>query len=361
VSPSAPAPGGEAGRDLRLGGRWTTSQRLKNDLLFTLASGALGATRRLEASALRALCALLADACWALGVGWRRRVERNLHLALGPEAPRAREIFRGLGSVLADTLVLLEGGAASGTGLALEREAREILRAAFSTGRGVMYATAHLGPWERMAALLVEEGFEVATVARESYDPRFDGLYARLRERRGVKPLYRGRPGFATALVRALKRGAIVGFPMDLGGRGVRTHEADWFGQPLPTPLGPAALALRTGAPLVVGTPAPGPGGSLVVRVEAVETAGLGAGERDVERLTERLAELLAARVKALPTLWPWMHPKWLRLRASHEAAGGRGEAPDRKSADAGAIWSNVSMHRPGRRAGGETGGEWSG
>jgi KDO2-lipid IV(A) lauroyltransferase len=350
-----------AGRDLRTGGRWSPAQRLKNDLIFALASGALGAARRLRGPTLRAACALLADACWALGVGWRRRVERNLRLALGPGAPGAREAFRGLGTVLADTLALLEGGAAAGGGLGLEREARDTLRAALATGRGVMYATAHLGPWERMAALLVEEGFEVATVARESYDPRFDRLYARLRERRGVRALYRGRPGFAAALVRALKRGTIVGFPMDLAGRGVRAHEARWFGRPLPTPIGPAALALRTGAALVVGTPAPGPGGSLVVRVEAVDTTGLGAGEREIELLTERLAELLAARVAALPTLWPWMHPKWLRLRASHEGAGGRGRPGGRKSAATGAIWSNVSVYRPGRGAGGETGGEWSG
>jgi lauroyl/myristoyl acyltransferase len=299
------------GRDLRTGGRWTPAQRLKNDLLFALASGALGAVRRLRPPALRALCALLADLCWALGVGWRRRVRRNARRALGTAAPGERAIFRGLGSILADTLLLLEGGAAAGAGLELEGEAQKTLRDALAAGRGVVYATAHLGPWERMAALLAERGFEVATVARESYDPRFDALYARLRERRGVRPLYRGRPGFAAALVRALKRGMIVGFPIDLGGRRVRTHEARWFGLPYATPLGPAALALRTGAALVVGTPAPGPGGSLVVRVEAVETVGFGANERDVERLTERLAELLSARVAALPAQWPWMHPSW--------------------------------------------------
>jgi Kdo2-lipid IVA lauroyltransferase/acyltransferase len=220
-------------------------------------------------------------------------------------------VFRGLGFMLADTLALLAGGKAGGAGLGLDEASRQTLRRAIEAGRGVVYATAHLGPWERMAALLVEEGFEVATVARESYDPRFDGLYARLREARGVQPLYRGRPGFTAALVRALRRGAIVGFPMDLGGRRIRTHEARWFGLPHATPLGPAALALRTGAALVVGTPAPGPAGSLVVRVEALETAGLGAETGQVERLTEGVAERLAARVAALPTLWPWMHPRW--------------------------------------------------
>ncbi|HEU4404942.1 MAG TPA: lysophospholipid acyltransferase family protein [Polyangiaceae bacterium] len=358
---SGAPPTDASGRDRRLGGRWSPAQRAKNDLLYVLASGALGAARGLGAPSRRALARLVADACWALGVGWRRRVERNLRLALGPNAPGARAVFRGLGSVLADTLALLEGGAAAGAGLELEGEAREALRAGLSGGRGVMYATAHLGPWERMAALLVEEGFDVVTVARESYDPRFDALYARLRDRRGVRALYRGRPGFAAALVRALKRGTIVGFPMDLAGRGVRAHEARWFGLPLATPLGPAALALRTGASLVVGTPAPGPGGSLVVRVEAVETAGLGAGPGEVERLTERLAGLLAARVAALPTLWPWMHPKWLRLRAPRVGAGARAPPADRKDAAAGAIWSNVSTHRPGGGAGGETGGEWSG
>ena len=48
-------------------------------------------------------------------------------------------------------------------------------------GRGVLFPSAHLGPWERVAPSLVACGVPLVTLARESYDPRFSRLYERLR------------------------------------------------------------------------------------------------------------------------------------------------------------------------------------
>ncbi|MFX8535407.1 hypothetical protein ABTM11_20295, partial [Acinetobacter baumannii] len=90
-----------------------------------------------------------------------------------------------------------------------------VFREALRGGRGVVFITAHLGPWERMAAVLVEAGFPVATVARESYDPRYTALYERLRAPRGVRSIYRGAPGAGRAIARELARGGAVGFLVD--------------------------------------------------------------------------------------------------------------------------------------------------
>lgn len=286
-------------RDRRLGQAWTPAQRWKNDLLYACASVALAAGGRLGARARRGLGRLLGDVVWLTWRAGRTRIGDNLAIAIPGGAITPRAVLRGLGEGLADTVGLAFGEAPT---LALGDEDAAVLARALGEGRGVVYATAHLGVWEAMGHVLAARGFRVATVARESYDPRFDRLYARLREAHGVRALYRGAPGFATALLRALRAGTVVGFPIDLAGRGVRAVSVPWFGVSLPTPIGPAELALRTGAAVVVATPTPDDRGGTRLWIERVSTV-----DHDAPSLTRELARRLADRVAAMPTGWPWM------------------------------------------------------
>jgi KDO2-lipid IV(A) lauroyltransferase len=215
----------------------------------------------------------------------------------------SRGVFLGLGAMLGDLVALLGDGPASGETSCLDGASRLVLESALAEGRGVVFATAHLGTWERMASALVEEGFPIATVARESYDPRFDALYERLRARRGVRVFYRGSAGFTTAIGRHLRRGGLLGFPMDIAGRGVRALPVPFLGTTHDLPLGPATLALRLGAAIVIGTPASAPNEPLRVRIERLPVPAHGTAEA----LTIRIASGLDERIRALPTAWPWM------------------------------------------------------
>jgi KDO2-lipid IV(A) lauroyltransferase len=159
-----------------------------------------------------------------------------------------------------------------------------------------------------MAALLAKRGFPITTVARESYDPRFHALlYDKLRARRDVQVIYRGDPGAPLAIVRALRRGRVLGLLMDMPGR-IATRDVTWLGLPSRVPIGAARLALRLRAPVVVGTPAPSASG-LEIRITALETDDLAPGERGEAALTQRIADALSERIRWLPTQWPWMHP----------------------------------------------------
>lgn len=282
-------------RDVRFGGTWSPWQRAKNDALFVTASVALAAARRLPLPARLRLGQLAGAIAW-LWPSLRRRAGAHARGALGDEAPSSLRCWLAMGELAARWLEGLRARPA--TQLALDDDARRALRDALRAGRGVVYATAHLGPWEAMGPLLVSEGFPVVTLIRESYDPRFDALYRALREAHGVGTIARGSPGAPKAIVRALRAGNIVGFPMDLAGRGVRTVDAIWFERPIATPVGPAEIALRTGARVVVGTPAPG--GALTIR--QLDTAGL-----DARALTQALATELAGRIRAVPTAYPWI------------------------------------------------------
>jgi len=194
--------------------------------------------------------------------------------------------------------------------LGLSPMARELFTKARLSGRSVIFASAHLGPWERVAASLVAAGVPLCTIARESYDPRFTRLYERLRGRHGVGVIWRERPGAATRIVRTLRTGGVLGVPMDLRSR-VASLDCDFLGHPAPTAVGPARLALRTGACVIVGSVAPTSSGRLEVTATEIETVDITRDDWGVHTLTERINAELSSRILAIPHAWVWMHERW--------------------------------------------------
>jgi KDO2-lipid IV(A) lauroyltransferase len=309
-------------RDLRTGGEWSRGQRAKNDLFFVVAVLALAASRMLPLGALRALGASVGTAAHALARKARRTAMANVRLVFpemadGPRRALVRRTFVTMGELLADTVALMRPK--SGPLLAVTPEARALIDEALREGRGVLFVSAHLGPWERVAASLVAAGVPLTTVARESYDPRFTRIYDRLRGAHGVRVVWRSgsRPLAATAgIVRTLRRGGVLGVPMDLQAR-VPSCESPFLGHPASTPVGPARIALRMGSAVIVGTVAPA-GASLVITATRIPTTGpdgdLDSKSRAAERdLTTRINRELSRRILALPHAWVWMHERWPR------------------------------------------------
>lgn len=293
---------GEVG-DRRLGQAWTPAQRWKNEVLFRAALAGLWGARRLSDGSRRAAGRRLGRLGAWLWRGGLERAQRRLSAVFGSRPPvTAWEVFETLGGDLADTLALLHPSVRASERMPLASEVKPVLDEMLARGRGVIFVTAHLGPIDVMAASVAEQGYRVATLARESYDPRFTALYDALRAPRGVRTIYRGRAGAETAVIRALRSGMLVGFPMDLAGRGMRTCEVDFLGETTPIAAGPATLARRLGVPVVVGSPAPTDDG-LQVSVQPLELPGC-----DEAQAVGVMAMALERRIRALPAHWPWMH-----------------------------------------------------
>jgi KDO2-lipid IV(A) lauroyltransferase len=297
-------------------GEWSRGQRIKNDWLYRLAAIAVRVGRRLPKALLPMAGSALGQLSYVALAEARRTALHNLglvfpSLARSERRALARRVFRCLGQNLTDTLALLDADEPEGRTLRVTRESAIALAEALAERRGVIYVTAHLGPWERMASLLARQGFPITTMARESYDPRFHELiYDPLRRHRSVEVIYRGSPGAPAAIVRALRKGRVLGFLMDLPGR-IPTRPVSLLGQPSKAPAGPARLALRLGAPVVIGSPAPGRGGVAEVHIARLPTFDLDAGEKGEAELTQRMADALSDRIRAWPAAWPWMHPSF--------------------------------------------------
>ncbi len=316
-----------ARRDVREGGSWTPLQRVKNDLLWFAGAGALALGRRLPLALLRRLGRVTGLLSHAVGRRARSRALSNVALAI-PELddPARRELvrrcFATLGEQLAETVAFLRAAARPPL-LDVGLETRALIEAARGEGRGLVFPSAHLGPWENVAASLVAAGVPLVTLARESYDPRFNAVYGALRRATGVRVVWRSAPSAPLQIVRALRAGQVLGVPMDLRSR-VPSIDVPFLGRPAPTAVGPARIALRARSPVIVGTVAPHPSadaetagrvprsGDMHVTATRVYTSDLSADAAGEAELTARINAELSRRVMAMPASWPWMHERWI-------------------------------------------------
>ncbi|MDJ0762640.1 MAG: lysophospholipid acyltransferase family protein [Myxococcota bacterium] len=190
--------------------------------------------------------------------------------------------------------------------------ARQALDKALAVGRGVVFVTGHIGNWELLASALVSKGFPISTVVKESYDPRFTRLIHGFRTRSGVEAIYRGRPGSAVAMRRALKQGRILGFLIDQDTR-VPSVFVKFFGRLAHTPLGAATFATRTQAPVVIGAIHRAAHRTHIVDIEQCPIP------MDPQAATAVLTGALERHIRRHPSQWVWFHERW-KTRPSSEA-----------------------------------------
>jgi Kdo2-lipid IVA lauroyltransferase/acyltransferase len=292
---------------------WTFGQRLKNDLLFAFARAALAMVHLLPRGWLPRLGRAVGRVGYVVFRSARRTAYENVanvlpHLDRGARRRLVRACYLRLGEHLGDALALL--GGAPLVPIPLADDSRDLIEGARAEGNGVVFVSAHLGPWERVAGSLVAAGLPLTTVAREAYDRRFNELYDALRAPLGVRVAYRGAATAPFRMLRALKDGGLLGMPMDLRSS-VPSVDVEFLGRPAPTAIGPARIALRTGSAVVVGTVAPGPRGRYLITATRIATTDL-ASDAEIE-LTDRINRELSHRILALPHEWVWMHSRWTR------------------------------------------------
>jgi Kdo2-lipid IVA lauroyltransferase/acyltransferase len=199
--------------------------------------------RLLPARAADGLGVGLARAAFAFGPRARAAQERNLAALLGERADTrrwSRQAFEHFALALTDFLRLARcGSAARPVRPAVEIRGAHHLARARAQGRGVIVLSAHVGSWERGAALLATLGPRVHVLARPHPSAAVERFFAHRRRRLGVASL--AGPGLRARALRALERGDWIAV---MGDRPAARH-----GGSLCALAG--ALARRTGARVV--------------------------------------------------------------------------------------------------------------
>jgi Kdo2-lipid IVA lauroyltransferase/acyltransferase len=243
----------------------------------------------------------------------RRIAERNLTTAFParPAAERraiARAAFEHFGRLLFELLKF----STLSTDEMLARvdvDGEERSRAAYAQGKGVLFVTGHFGFWELQALVHALRVEPIAVLARALDNPRLNDLLEKIRSRTGNSVIYRR--GTIRRVMRTLESGRGVAVLID---QHIMSRDAiyvDFFSRPAATTSAVAALALRTGAPVVPVFALPLPGGRYrLIYEHPVEPPPTDAPDA-IREFTQRCTDVLEMYVRRSPELWLWMHRRW--------------------------------------------------
>ncbi len=198
---------------------------------------------------------------------------------------------------------------------------------ALSRGRGIIVLSAHLGNFNVVAQYPAALGLEAAIVVERVQPQRLFNYLCRLRSATGVRVLPSG-PEAVPAILRLLRRNGIL---LVAGDRDV-TGNSRWvqfFDAPAPLPVGPVALALRTGATLLPAfTIRLSTRRSLVVVDPPLELTRTGNLERDLEVNLQAAARCLERMIRTDPGQWTVLQPVWAPVQERAPLAEALGTVP---------------------------------
>jgi KDO2-lipid IV(A) lauroyltransferase len=279
---------------------------------YAAVMGVRGVVRLLPMPLVLAAGTILGRLFHAVDAAHRRLALANLAAAFparsqAERAAIAREMFSHFGRLL---MVLLKFSTMSPERMLarVEFEGEERVVAAHALNRGVLLFTGHFGYWEINALVHALRLHPMAVLARPLDNPLLHDLLERVRGRTGNSVIYR--KGALRRVFRTLAANQAVAMLID---QHIHTDAVlvDFFNRPAATTTALAALALRTGAPVIPVFALPLPGGRFrMVYEHAVEPPA--ADDPDAIRLfTQRCTDVLEMYVRRYPGLWLWMHRRW--------------------------------------------------
>jgi len=289
-----------------------TIRSLRHRLESWMVYGLATVVRLLPVPAVRSLGAMIGGVVYHLDGFHRRIALANVALALPSKLEKERRAvvkraFAHFGSVL---LELIKVGTLSDQDILdrIEAEGEERVRQAHARGRGVLLFTGHFGHWEVGAIALALRFQPMAVMARPLDNPHLHGMLERIRTRSGNSVIYRQGAIRKVLQELAANRGVAILIDQHLHTDAVYV---DFFSRPAATTNALAAVALRTGAPVIPAFALPLPNGRYrLVYEHAVEPPASDSPEA-VKEFTQRCTDVLEMYIRRHPDLWLWMHRRW--------------------------------------------------
>lgn len=285
---------------------------VRHRLEYAAVAAVIGAVRLLPMSAVLAAGTVLGRAFHAFDRPHRELAVRNLQGAFPlRSADECRAIARGMFDHFGRLLTVLLKFSTMTPAQMLARvdfEGEERVRAAHQEGKGVLLFTGHFGFWEINALVHALELQPMAVLARPLDNPRLHALLEALRCRTGNTVIYRR--GALRRVLRALGANQAVALLID---QHIQTDavSVDFFNRPAATTTALAALALRTGAPVVPVFALPQPGGRFRMVYEPPVPPPPSDDPAAIRAFTQRCTDVLEMYVRRYPDLWLWMHRRW--------------------------------------------------
>jgi KDO2-lipid IV(A) lauroyltransferase len=263
-----------------------------------------------------ALAVVAARFAWLFSPLARPRLEYNLKTAcpeLANDEAALRRLswlnFRHHAKAYAD-LMMLPRTHVETMRPRLHVEGQEYLEEARALGKGVLVVSCHMGSYEVCAAIWSATLAPVSFFAEELEPRELFEWYRDTRARLGISVLTLDHGGIRKVL-QALRdeEMVITAIDRDITGTG---HVMPFFGKPAPIPLGPAAIALRLGTPLLPVCVYRLPDDSYVAEgAPLVYAKSTGDARADQVRATEQVLRQIERFIQQHPEQWHVPHRIW--------------------------------------------------
>jgi KDO2-lipid IV(A) lauroyltransferase len=239
----------------------------------------------------------------------RAAAERNLALAFpawdaGRRARCADEVFDSIARLLA-TFAKFPSIGRRNVDRWIRCEGREHFDEALRRGRGVLFATAHLGNWELSAYAHALLAAPMNVVVRPLDNPWIDRLVERRRGLSGNRMVYK--KDFARSILKALAANEAVGILVDQNASVDAGVFVDFFGVPACAGTGFVKLAAHSGAAVIPGFARWSEKEKKYVLRFYPEIAMTGDAARDTQAVQSKLEEV----IREDPGQWLWIHRRW--------------------------------------------------
>jgi KDO2-lipid IV(A) lauroyltransferase len=177
---------------------------------------------------------------------------------------------------------------------------------AYEGGKGVILASAHLGPVSFVGQMVLAHGYPVALPV-EVETSEFQRSVNRARGGAGLQLI---RTDSALGIFRVLREGKVLGVLADRAVTGVG-ERVEFFGREALLPSAAVVLSLRTGAPLIPSF-AGRTHGALTASFEPpLEIPKTGDRDADVREGVQRFARVLERYVRRTPEQWTVFEDFW--------------------------------------------------
>ena len=298
---------------------------IQHRLEYAAVRAVVGVVRRLPMRLVLAAGTLLGHAFYVFDGPHRRLATSNLVAAFPLRSPaECRAIARGMFSHFGRLLMVLlkfSSMRADRMLAQVEFDGEERVKSAHAQGKGVLLFTGHFGFWEINALVHALALKPMAVLARPLDNPLLHDFLESMRRSTGNAVIYRR--GAIRRVLRALSENQAVAILID---QHIQTRDAiyvDFFNRPAATTSALAALALRTGAPVVPVFALPLPGGRFRMVYEHPVDPPREDHPEAIREFTQRCTDVLEMYVRRYPDLWLWMHRRWRDGEARTASVGG--------------------------------------
>ena len=282
-------------------------KKLRDGLTNAFATGLLRGAMMLPYETRVRLIGRIVQSVVAPLAGWSKRVRANLaHVAPDMSDTDVERIVRDATNNAGRTLIEIYSGAEfceRVKNIPLEGPGAEALELAHKNNQPVIVVTGHFGNYDVPRAALIAKGYQLGSLYRPMSNAAFNPHYVKAISTIGEPVFSSDRKGFA-GLLKFIKSGGMAGFLIDIfaGGGAAVTY----FGQPAPTAVSAAELALKYNAPLIpIYGVRRANGFDFDIKVEAPIP------HSDPVTMTQALNDSLEAVVRQNMGQWFWIHRRW--------------------------------------------------